>query len=252
MEARDLIPFPTGDNDTDTVFGSVHFNLTTLEHFNYTVYDNGTLSNNSKCYLTYDPYVPALLFPNGTFVNATSCYSNVYPIGDRGRTGIGFAAAFGVCLVLLLTCLAKHGPTHLTRESRFSPVGRRWQWYWGLFVCACALISLFLNIDVDRYKCQQLPIIVTSFFFYLMCMGTTALVWEAVRHWGSWQERQYIDPNPFIYRDDDKRATVEFYLPLWCYLLIWLVCCPLSVAPSPPLQQVLTCFSLELLHGHPP
>ncbi|KAF4121623.1 Protein of unknown function (DUF2434) [Geosmithia morbida] len=222
MDARDVISFPAGDNDTDTIFGSTHFNLTTLVHFNYTVYSNGTLSNNSKCYLTYEPYVPALLFPNGTFVNGTGCYNGINPIGDRGRTGIGMAAAFGVCLVLLLTCLAKHGPQHLPREKRFAPLGRRWQWYWGLFVCSCALVSLFLNIDVDRYKVQQLPIIVTTFFYYLMCMGSMALVWEAVRHWGSWMERQYIDPNPFVLRDDDRRSKIEFWLPLWCYLLIWM------------------------------
>ncbi|EHK39891.1 hypothetical protein TRIATDRAFT_152778 [Trichoderma atroviride IMI 206040] len=222
FDARDLLSFPDGDNSTDTVFGGIHFNLTTLKHWNYTYYSNGTLSNNSKCYLTYEPYQPVLLYTNGSFINATKCYSAVDPIGVRGYVGIGFAAVFGIALMLTLTTLAKHGKMYLPKEKRFYPIGRRWQWYWGCFVCACALISLFTNIDVDRYHVQELPIIVTSFFWFLICQGTVALVWESVRHWGSWQERQFVDPNPFVYRTDDRRSKVEFYLPLWVYFWIWM------------------------------
>lgn len=226
FDARDLLAFPGGDNSTDTVFGGIHFNLTTLEHWNYTYYSNGTLSNNSRCYLTYEPYQPQLLISNGTFINATKCYSAVDPIGVRGYTGIGFAAVYAVGLMLTLTALAKHGRLYLPKEKRFYPIGRRWQWYWACFVCACALISLFTNIDIDRYHVVELPIIVTSFFWFLICQGTIALVWESVRHWGSWQERQFIDPNPFVYRTDDRRAKVEFYLPLWFYFWTWMVSFP--------------------------
>ncbi|TFB02836.1 hypothetical protein CCMA1212_004955 [Trichoderma ghanense] len=222
FDARDLLAFPGGDNSTDTVFGGVHFNLTTLEHWNYTYYSNGTLSNNSRCYLTYEPYEPKLLISNGTFVNATKCYSAVDPIAVRGYTGIGFAVAYAIGLMLTLSCLAKHGRLYLPKEKRFYPIGRRWQWYWGCFVSACALISLFTNIDIDRYHVPELPIIVTSFFWFLICQGTVALVWESVRHWGSWQERQFVDPNPFVYREDDRRAKVEFYLPLWFYFWTWM------------------------------
>ncbi|RFU81827.1 hypothetical protein TARUN_373 [Trichoderma arundinaceum] len=222
FDARDLLSFPGGDNSTDTVFGGVHFNLTTLEHWNYTYYSNGTLSNDSNCYLTYEPYEPVLLYTNGSFINATKCYSAVDPIGVRGFVGIGFAAVYGIALMLTLTALAKHGKLYLPSEKRFYPIGRRWQWYWACFVCAGALISLFTNIDVDRYHVQELPIIVTSFFWFLICQGTIALVWESVRHWGSWQERQFIDPNPFIYRTDDRRSKVEFYLPLWFYFWTWM------------------------------
>lgn len=223
INPRDVISFPEGDNDTDTVFGGVHFNLTTLQHFNYTHYSNNTISNGSKCWLTFEPYQPALLYTNGSFVNATKCYSAIEPVGLRGFVGIGFAVAYGICLVLTITVLAKHGKMYLPKERRFYPIGRRWQWYWAIFVCAAALISLLTNVDVDRYYLQELPITLTVFFWFLMCMGTTALVWEAVRHWGSWQERQFIDPNPFVYREDDRRATVEFWLPLWFYLWVWLV-----------------------------
>ena len=60
--------WPIGDNETDTVIGGVHFNLTTLKHFNYTLYQgNWTLSNWSRCYLVDQPYTPPLLLNNGTF-----------------------------------------------------------------------------------------------------------------------------------------------------------------------------------------
>lgn len=222
IQARDVLDFPTGANDSDTNIEGVHLNLTALKHFNYTLYGNHTISNRSKCYLTFEPYQPAYLFGNGSWTNATKCYTAVNPIGDRGYTGIGFACVFGLCLVLILTVLAKHGKIYLARERRFYPIGRRWQWYWGCFVCATALIGLFVNVDVDRYYIQELPITVTVFFWYLMCMGTVAITWEAVRHWGSWQERQYIDPNPFVYSEDDRRAKVEFWLPLWFYAWVWL------------------------------
>ncbi|KAF4980371.1 hypothetical protein FZEAL_3601 [Fusarium zealandicum] len=227
LQARDelsyVMPWPKGDNDTDTQFGGTHYNLTTLKHFNYTAYNNETISNGSRCYMTKVPLQPAaLLYDNGTFINNTKCYSALNPIGTRGHVGIGFAVAFGLALVLNLTVLAKHGKIYLSREKRFYPVGRRWQWYWALFISGAALISLFINIDVDRYYLQELPITITVFFWYIMCMGVLALTWEAVRHWGSWQERQYIDPNPFMLSEGDRRAKVEFWLPLWFYLWVWL------------------------------
>lgn len=215
--------WPQVGDGNETEFGGVRFDLDVLKHWNYTYYSNGTLSNGSRCYLTYEPYQPALLYTNGSFVNATKCYSAVDPIELRGFTGIGIAVAYGIALVLTVTVLTKHGKTYLPKERRFYPIGRRWQWYWAIFVCACALISLFINVDVDRYHVQELPIVVMCFFWFLLCQGTTAIVWEAVRHWGSWQERQYIDPNPFSLAEDDRRAKVEFYLPLWFYLWLWLV-----------------------------
>ncbi|KAM5341676.1 hypothetical protein ACJ41O_014707 [Fusarium nematophilum] len=223
IQARDLVlDWPKGDNSSDTQFEGVHLNLTTLEHFNYTYYSNFTVSNGSKCYLTFEPYQPALLYENGSWVNATKCYTAINPIGTRGHVGIGVAVAYGLALVLTLTVLTKHGKMYLPREKRFYPVGRRWQWYWACFICAAALIGLFIAVDVDRYYLQELPITVTVFFWYLLCMGTLALTWEAVRHWGVWQERQYIDPNPFSLREDDRRAKVEFWLPLWFYFWVWM------------------------------
>lgn len=227
------INFPKGDNDTDTFFGGTHFNLTVLQDYDYKLYENGTVSNGSKCYLTFGRYAPVeLIGKNGTFVNSTSCATSVDEIGPRAITGIVLAALFGISLVLILTCLTKHGRQYLPREKRFYPIGRRWQWYWGVFICVCAFISLFLNIDVDRFRVQGLPMTITVFFWYLMCMGATALTWEAVRHWGSWLERQYIDPNPFALPEDDRRAKVEFLIPLWFYFLVWMVCTPPSCRTS--------------------
>ncbi|EQL01595.1 hypothetical protein OCS_02686 [Ophiocordyceps sinensis CO18] len=204
LEGRSLLDFPRGDNESDTVFARVHFNLTTLRHFNYTHYSNQTISNGSHCFLTFAPYQPAYLYTNGSFVGATWCYVAIDPIGTRGYVGIGFAALYGLALILALTLLAKHGARYLPVEKRFYPISRRWQWYWGCFVCACALVSLISNVDIDRYFLQELPIVLTIFFWFLLCQGTLGLTWEAVRHWGSWLERQYIDPNPFVYRSDER------------------------------------------------
>ncbi|KAM4055738.1 hypothetical protein HRG_008408 [Hirsutella rhossiliensis] len=222
LGVRGLLDFPGGDNASDTVFAGVHLNQTTLRHWNYTYYSNETLSNGSHCFLTFAPYQPAFVYTNGSFVNATWCYVAIDHIGTRGYVGIGFAVLYGLALILSLTLLAKHGARYLPVEKRFYPIGRRWQWYWGCFVCACALVSLISNVDIDRYYLQELPIVLAIFFWFLLCQGTLALTWEAVRHWGSWLERQFIDPNPFVYRIDDRRAQVEFWLPLWFYFWVWL------------------------------
>ncbi|KAL2194226.1 hypothetical protein P885DRAFT_43418 [Corynascus similis CBS 632.67] len=224
LAAREALSFPSGDsgNLTDTIIDNVHFNLTTLRHWNYTYYSNGTLSNGSWCLLTFPPYTPSYVFPNGTFLNVTWCWHPTEPIKIRGGVGIAYAVLFGIALVLTLVNLNKHGKLHLPAEKRFYPIGRRWQWYWAVFVCATAIISLFFGIDIDRYFLPELPVIVATFFWYLMQFGTIALVWEAVRHWGSWMERQFIDPDPFSLRQDDRRAMVELFVPLFFYLFLWL------------------------------
>ncbi|CAK7243885.1 MAG: hypothetical protein STHCBS139747_005415 [Sporothrix thermara] len=222
FDARDILAFPGGSNSSDTLVAGVHFNLTALEHWNYTLFSNGTLSNGSRCLLTFAPYTPTLLFPNGTFLNSTSCYSPVNPIGPRAKIGIAFAVLYAVALFFIMINLRKHGRLYLPSEKRFRPIGRRWQWYWGILVCVAAFISLFMNVDVDRYYLPELPIVLTSFFWYLLQMCTMALVWEAVRHWGSWMERQYIDPNPFVLNEEGSRYRFELLIPLVFYLFLWL------------------------------
>ncbi|KAH8673274.1 hypothetical protein BX600DRAFT_508555 [Xylariales sp. PMI_506] len=222
LSIRDLVPFSSGDNSSDTIIGGYHFNLTVLQKWNYTLYSNNTLSNGSDCYLTYAPYEPTYIYANGSIQNSTSCYTPVNPIGVRGGVGVGFACLFGLSLIFTLLNLTKHGKLHLPQEKRFYPIGRRWQWYWAIFVAATAMIGLFTGIDVDRFYLSQIPIVLNNFFWFLMQMGTIAIVWEAVRHWGSWMERQFIDPNPFVLHQTDKRGQFEFWLPLWFYLFIWM------------------------------
>jgi hypothetical protein len=182
FEARSLLQLPNGDNETDTVINGVHFNRTTLNHWNYTLYSNGTLSNGSNCWLTFNEYKPSLLF-NGTFLNATSCYSPIDPIRGRGIIGIVFGVLFGLSIIFTLKHLRKHGRLYLADEKRWSAVGRRWQWYWMLFIATCGTISAINGVDVDRDYLQSTSIILQSFFYYLMPPGILACVWESVRHW---------------------------------------------------------------------
>ncbi|KAK2035463.1 hypothetical protein LX32DRAFT_862 [Colletotrichum zoysiae] len=222
LHARALLGFPPGANASDTFISGVHLNRTVLTFWNYTLYTNGTLSNGSNCYVVEPPYAPVGLLPNGSFVNSTWCYDPINPIGPRAGVGVGFGVVYGLALVLVLACLTKHGRSHLPASKRFYPVGRRWQWYYAILVCVAAFISLFTNIDVDRFYVVGLPIVVNSFFWYLLQQFTMALVWEAVRHWGSWSERQAVDPDPFALRDGDRRSKIEFWTPLWFYLWLWL------------------------------
>ena len=159
-----------------------HLNQTLLQYFNYTTYSNGTISNGSSCNLLFDDYVPTL-YPNGTWVNGTSCYFPYYPLEKRGSLGIAFASFFSATIMFTLVNLAKHGRLYLPQEKRFRAIGRRWQWYWMLFIAGCGILSSISAIDVDRDYLQNTAIILENFFFYLMVPGTLACVWEGVRHW---------------------------------------------------------------------
>ena len=217
------LPFPVGDNSSDTIIDTIHLNLTILKHWNYTLYTNSTLSNESNCILVFSPYTSPLLLPNGTFINATSCYVPIRPIQAQGITGLIFGILFAASIVFTLINLRKHGRSFLPREKRWSVVGRRWQWYWMLFVAVCGIISTMTGIDVDRDYLQSTALMLRSFFYTLMCPGMIATVWEAVRQWTSWQERQICDADPFALRAHDTRSKKEFYMPLVFYLFDWLV-----------------------------
>ncbi|KAI9881193.1 MAG: hypothetical protein M1830_007171 [Pleopsidium flavum] len=218
---RELVQFPQGENSTDVLINHVHFNRTALNFFNYTLYDNGTLSNGSSCYLTFDAYQPSMLW-NGTFINGTSCYDPYYGIKKRGSLGVAFACLFAASIMFTLVNLRKHGRLFLPSEKRFRAVGRRWQWYWLTFVATCGIISGVTSVDVDRNYLQNLAIVLNTFFYYLMMPGLLAAVWEAVRHWGSWQERQTCDRDPFLLPQDDRRGKKEFFMPLVFYMFAWL------------------------------
>jgi hypothetical protein len=225
VNIRELLAFPQGDNSSDTLIGGIHWNLTTLEQWNYTYYSNGTFSNGSLCFVIFEPYTPYLL-ANGTFLNSTSCYSPIDGLGSRSKIGLFFACFFAASIMFTFVNLRKHGRMFLPVEKRFRAIGRRWQWYWMLAVAAFGMISAFTGIDVDRYYLPQLPIVLSNFAWFLMLPTTMGAVWEGVRHWGSWQERQMIDPNPFVLKQDDRRSKVEFWLPLFFYFFAWMVLQP--------------------------
>lgn len=179
---RELISYAPGVNGTDVLINNIHFNRTALDFYNYTLYSNHTLSNRTNCWLTFEATTPMML-SNGTFINGTSCYLPYNKIKARGGLGILSASLFGISIIFTLVNLRKHGRRYLPNEKRFRAVGRRWQWYWMLFVAACGMISGITGIDVDRDYLQSIAIILQSFFFYLMIPGILAAVWEAVRHW---------------------------------------------------------------------
>lgn len=183
ISPRDVIPYTPGRNASDTLINGVHFNLHTLKHWNYTLYSNSTLSNGSSCYLTFSPYTPAYVFANGSFTNATSCFTPTNPIAARGITSLVLGTLFAATVLFTLINLRKHGRCFLPRERRWSPVGRRTQWYWMLFVAACGAVSAFTAVDVDRDYLQGTALILQSFFYTLMLPGLLACVWEGVRNW---------------------------------------------------------------------
>lgn len=182
LELRGLLQIPTGDNGTDAIINGVHLNRTTLSRWNYTLYSNGTLSNGTNCWLVFKEYRPFLL-GNGTFHNVTSCYAPIQPIRGRGILGIVFGALFGLSIIFTLKNLRKHGRLYVADEKRWSAAGRRWPWYWMLFVATCGTISAINGVDVDRDYLQSTSIVLQSFFYYLMLPGVLACVWESVRHW---------------------------------------------------------------------
>jgi hypothetical protein len=223
LQLRDLVPFPAnGDNSSETIVNGIHFNKTALDLFNYTLYSNNTLSNNSNCYLIFGEYQPSILF-NGTIVNGTNCAAPILPLKTRGKLAAVFGALFGITLMFTLINLKRHGQQFLREDKRFRLVGRRWQWYWMIITAACGMISTITSIDVDRDYLQDLAIILQGFFFMVMGQATVAAIWEGVRHWGSWQERQICDRDPFSLPQDDRRGKMEFYMPLAFYFFAFMV-----------------------------
>ncbi|QSZ31350.1 hypothetical protein DSL72_000913 [Monilinia vaccinii-corymbosi] len=223
LDSRDLVPFPPGSNSSDTFIEGVHYNLTTLKHWNYTYYSNGTFSNGSLCFILFEPYTPHLL-QNGTFLNSTSCYSPIESMGARSKIGLAMGVLFLISIMFTLINLRKHGRISMSSRKRFRAVSRRWQWYWMLIIGACGGISGISAVDVDRYFLPELPLALTNFFWFLMLPATMAAVWESVRHWGSWQERQMLDipENRRALRDDDRRTKIELVIPLVFYFFFWM------------------------------
>ncbi|KAH0845412.1 hypothetical protein FOPE_11799 [Fonsecaea pedrosoi] len=202
--------------NSTTFTNGVALNETGLKFWNYTLYDNGTLSNGSRCFLAFGPHKP-ILFSNGTFVNTTSCYTPINPIGARGITGLVFGSLFALTILFSTINLRKHGRTYLPRERGWKPVGRRWPWYWTLAVAACGILSSFTAVDVDRDYIVNTPIILQSFFLTLMIPVLLACVWEAARNWSSFCHRQFQEAQTYALSANAFHEKANFYLPLLFY-----------------------------------
>ncbi|OAL31051.1 hypothetical protein AYO20_08472 [Fonsecaea nubica] len=202
--------------NSTTFINGVALNETALKFWNYTLYDNGTLSNGSRCFLAFGPHKP-ILFSNGTFVNTTSCYTPINPIGARGITGLVFGSLFALTILFSTINLRKHGRTYLPRERGWKPVGRRWPWYWTLAVAACGILSSFTAVDVDRDYIVNTPIILQSFFLTLMIPVLLACVWEAARNWSSYCHRQFQEAQTYALSANAFHEKANFYLPLLFY-----------------------------------
>ncbi|KAF7593439.1 hypothetical protein BBP40_011542 [Aspergillus hancockii] len=215
---RALAPYQTGDNGTDVMINEVHFNRTALESYNYRLYTNGTLSNGTKCYLASQQYKPHMFAENGTFINGTSCYAPIHDIGKHASLGLAFALMFVISIFLSLLNLRKHGRGYLRNDQHWNHLGRRLKWCWLLFVAVCGAISCFMSIDVDRNYLQSAPLILQSVFYTLLTPGLMAAVWEAVRHWATWQERQIYDRDPYAFAKTSTRKRQETLLPILFYI----------------------------------
>lgn len=115
--------------------------------------------------------------------NGTNCDAPINPIGTRAILGIICSAFFTIAIILALTCLRKHGATHLPTEKRFRLVSRRWQWYWLITTGFCGLVSGVMAIDVDRDYIQSTALILQCIFYYVMMPTMLAGIWEMTRHW---------------------------------------------------------------------
>ncbi|CCX15942.1 hypothetical protein FPQ18DRAFT_404557 [Pyronema domesticum] len=204
-------------NETHVQFDGHYFNETLLKEFNYTIYGNGTLSNDTNCFLVFDVF-NVFFLPNGTSINGTSCSIPIHNIATRGGLGIAFGAIFAILIILATTCLAKHGAVHLPLSKSFRPVSRRWPWYWLLVAGTCGCISGMVAIDIDRDYLQGTALILQNIFYYVLLPATLASVWEMTRHWGSLCERILLDEDPWRFPHEGPRDKAEFYLPLVFYL----------------------------------
>lgn len=111
--ARDLPVWPPGNpgDVNDTIIGGVHFNVSTLNYWNYTLYEgNWTLSNWSRCYLVDQPYTPPLLLNNGTFGTVSSP-----PLCSQGAS---------------LTCVNSISQQHMVLPCHPAQRSPREHWSW--------------------------------------------------------------------------------------------------------------------------
>lgn len=118
LHVREIEPYQPGTDATDVIINEVHMNRTALTHYNYTLYSNGTLSNGTNCYLTFQNYQPYLVPTNGSFVNGTSCYAPIHPVGRHAAAGMTFAIFFVLSIIVSMANLHNHGTCYLSVDKR--------------------------------------------------------------------------------------------------------------------------------------
>lgn len=183
LYVRAIAPYEPGANASDVIINQIHFNRTALDHYNYTLYTNGTLSNDSNCYLAFQHFRPYMFPTNGSFVNGTSCYAPIHPVSRHASAGMAFALMFMTSLLFSLANVRKHSRLFLAVDKRWNPLGRRCKWYWLLGLGICGTIGCFMSIDVDRDHVQSAPLVIQCVFYSLLTPVMLAAVWETVRNW---------------------------------------------------------------------
>lgn len=194
-------------------YGPIHsdYNKTTLDFYNYTLYDNGTLSNGTKCYLSFGEFHP-ILYDNGTFENQTSCDYPLYAIKSRGAVGMAWSIILILLLPVTLFCLSKHGRAYTHEKKQYRRFSRKWQWYWLLVLQALGGIAGFFSIDLDRDYIQGSSLTSYSAIYCATLPVSLATAWELTRHWGSFEERKNEDADPFIYSGTYTERTRAHWL----------------------------------------
>ncbi|KAK9452765.1 hypothetical protein V1511DRAFT_506921 [Dipodascopsis uninucleata] len=193
-----------------------------LLDWGYRLYDNGTLSNSTQCYLSFGNFQP-IIEVNGTVVNGTSCDYPYYHMKSRGAIGITLAVLAMASLPVSLYHLRKHGMRHGHEHKQFRVVGRRWQWYWLLVLQAlCAVVGYF-SIDIDRDYLQGTSLTIYGAVLSAMLPIALAAVWEKTRHWCAFEERKIYEDDPFRFGKNDRRSTVQILVPIGFYFFDFLL-----------------------------
>ncbi|KAK9467771.1 hypothetical protein V1512DRAFT_235802 [Lipomyces arxii] len=198
------------------------YNQDILDQYGYHIFSNGTISNGSSCYLTFDQYYPEI-DPDGTVYNGTTCDYPYYHIRARGAMGIVFGTLAILILPSTFHMLRKHGARHSVVEyKRFRLFGRRWQWYWLFVAHILAAVSGFMSIDIDRDYIQGTAL--TSYGAVYTAIAPTILcaVWEMTRHWCSFEERRVFEEDPFRFKNHDRRSQIHLIMPVVFYLFAFL------------------------------
>ncbi|KAK9248676.1 hypothetical protein V1506DRAFT_452220 [Lipomyces tetrasporus] len=199
------------------------YNDTVLSEYGYQLYDNGTLSNGTDCFLSFGQFYP-FIAENGTVYNGTSCSYPFYRIQARGAVGIVFAVLSILLIPISMYNLRKLGTRHSKYEQkRFRLIGRRWQWYWLFVVHILAAVAGFMSIDIDRDYIQGTSLTSYGAVFSSILPACLASVWEMTRHWGSFEERRVFEADPFRFRNNDRRSMVHLLMPIIFYVFGFLL-----------------------------